>query len=85
VTSTVTEDTAMTKDNAEPPLAAERRHLAKHTADLIQQGHNGKWVCVTGERILGVFSKPLAAYEAGIAVLGAAMPFLVEKVGDGAG
>lgn len=73
----------MIQENSDRPLAIERRHLADRTAELIQQGHNGKWACVTGESILGVFPKPLAAYEAGIAALGATKPFLVEKVGDG--
>jgi hypothetical protein len=69
--------------NTERPLAVERRHLAKNTADLIQQGHHGKWVCITGETILGVFRTPTAAYEAGMKAVGKTKPFLVEKVGDG--
>jgi hypothetical protein len=71
-------------ENAPFPLVVERQHLAKHCADLIKQGHNGKWVCVSGEKILGVFTTPLAAYQAGAFAVGKGTAFLVEKIGDGA-
>jgi hypothetical protein len=63
------------------PLAVEKRFLAEQSALLIQQGHGGKWVAVTGERLLGVFDSPQGAYAAGTVVHGRDVAFLIAQLG----
>ena len=50
--------------------------------DLVSQGHTGKWVVIVGDRNIGLFDDPDAAYAAGIEAAGLDTPFLLKQIGS---
>ena len=61
-------------------LEQETRHYESIKADLLKH-HEGKFVLIIGEELLGVFDNPEAAYEEGVATHGN-VPMLIKQVAE---
>lgn len=53
-----------------PQLATELAYFDRHRAEWVQQGHEGEWVVVRGNELLGFFPTLEEAYKAGVKKFG---------------
>jgi len=69
------------ENEREALLARELAHFEANRQEYVRQ-HLGKFVVIQGERLIGVYDTPQAAYEAAVAELGREL-FLIRQVTQG--
>lgn len=62
------------------PLDTELSFFDRERRAWIAQGLAGKWVCICGSSLVGMFDSDEAAFEAGVRAVGATIPFLVKQL-----
>lgn len=62
------------------PLDRELAFFDQQRRSLLASGHAGKWACIVGERLVGLFDDDKAAFAAGVGEVGVSTPFLVRQV-----
>src|SRR4051794_34410501 len=61
------------------PIEVEWNFYCREVLRLLAEGHEGRWVLIKGEEIIGIFVDRTAAVEAGYARFGV-VPLLVQQV-----